>query len=30
MDQTPMPPALDDFEALATMAERVELFHSVK
>src|ERR1017187_1243976 len=30
MDQTPMPPALDDFEALAAMAERVELFHSVK
>jgi hypothetical protein len=30
MNQTPMPPGLDDFETLAAMAERVELFHSVK
>jgi len=30
MNQTPMPLGLDDPETLATMAERVELFHSLK
>lgn len=30
MDQTPMPPGLGDLETLAAMADRVELFHSVK
>ncbi|MDQ6665699.1 MAG: hypothetical protein M3Z23_15070 [Acidobacteriota bacterium] len=30
MNQTPMPSGLEDSEALAAMAERVELFHSVK
>lgn len=29
MNQTPVPPRLDDLETLAAMAERVELFHSV-
>jgi hypothetical protein len=30
MDQAAMPSGLDDLESLAAMAERVELFHSVK
>ena len=30
MNQTPMPSGLDDIEMLGAMAERIELFHSVK